>query len=477
GAMNPDTTLNLLEQDDTDVSMQLVQAQDVIGSGGALTLTDQNGNPVAENERVAIAQNGTVVADGDYGFRLTTAPGDGLYVNYGLKALDIHAGQTLVLAEHAGAQGAAADMSAAISGEGNLGINTAGLVSLSNASNRYSGETQVQAGTLRTDADGALGNTSALVISDGALADLNGTTQTAGRLTGEAGSTLALNGGSLTLQNGGTSQGSLTGAGHLGVAGGVLTIDGANAGLSATTTIESAAEVVLNDAQGAGSGNVIDDGTLTLNGVTGELLNSLSGAGIVDVAQASAVAVSGENQSFSGQFRIDADSAMTVTDAANLGTASVTDNGLLTVATDSDWTLSHTVSGSGNLNKQGSGTLTLTAASVAYSGTTDITGGELALGADADGAVAMASQQVNIHDGAMLSGFGSTAGDMDIRQGGTLAVANTTVGGNLHNGGTVLMNQPGAQPGNQLVVNGNYTGNNGLMAFNTELGDDQSATD
>ncbi|MDF3831343.1 MULTISPECIES: autotransporter outer membrane beta-barrel domain-containing protein, partial [unclassified Pseudocitrobacter] len=41
----------------------------------------------------------------------------------------------------------------------------------------------------------------------------------------------------------------------------------------------------------------------------------------------------------------------------------------------------------------------------------------------------------------------------------------------------VLMNQPGAQPGNQLVVNGNYTGNNGLMAFNTELGDDQSATD
>ncbi|MEC5376745.1 autotransporter barrel domain-containing lipoprotein, partial [Pseudocitrobacter sp. MW920760] len=103
GAMNPDTTLNLLEQDDTDVSMQLVQAQDVIGSGGALTLTDQNGNPVAENERVAIAQNGTVVADGDYGFRLTTAPGDGLYVNYGLKALDIHAGQTLVLAEHAGA--------------------------------------------------------------------------------------------------------------------------------------------------------------------------------------------------------------------------------------------------------------------------------------------------------------------------------------------------------------------------------------
>ncbi|RAU50850.1 autotransporter outer membrane beta-barrel domain-containing protein [Pseudocitrobacter sp. RIT415] len=477
GAANPDTTLNLLEQDDTNVSVQLVQAQDVTGSGGALTLTDQSGNAVVENERIAIAQNGTVVADGKYGFRLTTAPGDGLYINYGLQALDIHAGQTLILAERVGAQGAAADMSAAISGEGNLGINTAGLVSLSNAGNSYSGETQVQAGTLRTDADGALGNTSALLIRDGATADLNGTTQTAGQLSADAGSTLALNGGSLTLQNGGASLGSLTGAGNLGVAGGVLTIDGVNAGLSATTTIESAAEVVLNNAQGAGSGNVVNDGALTLNGVTGELLNSLSGAGIVDVAQASDVAVTGDNPSFSGQFTINTDSAMTVTEAANLGTASVKNDGLLTVATNSDWTLSPAVSGSGDLNKQGSGTLTLTADSAEYTGNTDITGGELALGADAAHAVAMASQQVNIHSGAMLSGFGRTAGDMDVRQGGTLAVANTTVGGNLNNSGTVLMNQPGVQPGNQLMVNGNYTGNNGLIAFNTELGDDQSATD
>ena len=125
-----------------------------------------------------IAQNGTVVAEGDYGFRLTTAPGDGLYVNYGLKALNIHGGQKLTLAEHGGAYGATADMSAKIGGEGDLAINTVRQVSLSNGQNDYQGATYVQMGTLRTDADGALGNTRELNISNAAIVDLNGSTQT-----------------------------------------------------------------------------------------------------------------------------------------------------------------------------------------------------------------------------------------------------------------------------------------------------------
>lgn len=46
---------------------------------------------------------------------------DGLYVNYGLKALNIHGGQKLTLAEHGGAYGATADMSAksVVKGSGN----------------------------------------------------------------------------------------------------------------------------------------------------------------------------------------------------------------------------------------------------------------------------------------------------------------------------------------------------------------------
>ncbi|HBE5192673.1 TPA: autotransporter outer membrane beta-barrel domain-containing protein [Escherichia coli] len=61
--------------------------------------------------------------------------------------------------------------------------------------------------------------------------------------------------------------------------------------------------------------------------------------------------------------------------------------------------------------------------------------------------------------------------------GGTLRVAKTTIGGNLENGGTVQMNSEGGKPGNVLTVNGNYTGNNGLITFNATLGGDNSPTD
>lgn len=65
-----------------------------------------------------------------------------------------------------------------------------------------------------------------------------------------------------------------------------------------------------------------------------------------------------------------------------------------------------------------------------------------------------------------MSGNVTTAGDMNVMPGGALRVAKTTIGGNLENGGTVQMNSEGGKPGNVLTVNGNYTGNNGLMTFN-----------
>ncbi len=76
-----------------------------------------------------------------------------------------------------------------------------------------------------------------------------------------------------------------------------------------------------------------------------------------------------------------------------------------------------------------------------------------------------------------MSGNVTTAGDMNVMPGGALRVAKTTIGGNLENGGTVQMNSEGGKPGNVLTVNGNYTGNNGLMTFNATLGGDNSPTD
>ena len=82
---------------------------------------------------------------------------DGLYVNYGLKALNIHGGQKLTLAEHGGAYGATA---------GYVGKNR--WVKGSRQSIRCDrfrfptvrttirGNLRSDGGTLRTDADGDL---------------------------------------------------------------------------------------------------------------------------------------------------------------------------------------------------------------------------------------------------------------------------------------------------------------------------------
>lgn len=365
-----------------------MKAQTVIGSGGSLTLRDLQGDEVEADKTLHIAQNGTVVAEGDYGFRLTTAPGDGLYVNYGLKALNIHGGQKLTLAEHGGAYGATADMSAKIGGEGDLAINTVRQVSLSNGQNDYQGATYVQMGTLRTDADGALGNTRELNISNAAIVDLNGSTQTVETFTGQMGSTVLFKEGALTVNKGGISQGELTGGGNLNVTGGTLAIEGLNARYNALTSISPNAEVSLDNTQGLGRGNIANDGLLTLKNVTGELRNSISGKGIVSATARTDVELDGDNSRFVGQFNIDTGSALSVNEQKNLGDASVINNGLLTISTERSWAMTHSISGSGDVTKLGTGI-----------------------------------------------------------------------------------------PGNVLTVNGNYTGNNGLMTFNATLGGDNSPTD
>lgn len=374
-ANNPLTTLNLLEHDDSHVGVQLVKAQTVIGSGGSLTLRDLQGDEVEADKTLHIAQNGTVVAEGDYGFRLTTAPGDGLYVNYGLKALNIHGGQKLTLAEHGGAYGATADMSAKIGGEGDLAINTVRQVSLSNGQNDYQGATYVQMGTLRTDADGALGNTRELNISNAAIVDLNGSTQTVETFTGQMGSTVLFKEGALTVNKGGISQSELTGGGNLNVTGGTLAIEGLNARYNALTSISPNAEVSLDNTQGVGRGNIANDGLLTLKNVTGELRNSISGKGIVSATARTDVELDGDNSRFVGQFNIDTGSALSVNEQKNLGDASVINNGLLTISTERSWAMTHSISGSGDVTKLGTGILTLNNDSAAYQGTTDIVGG------------------------------------------------------------------------------------------------------
>ncbi len=100
--------------------------------------------------------------------------------------------------------------------------------------------------------------------------------------------------------------------------------------------------------------------------------------------------------------------------------------------------------------------------------------GEIAFGSDS--AINMASQHINIHNSGVMSGNVTTAGDVNVMLRGHCVSLKPQSAATLENGGTVQMNSEG-KPGNVLTVNGNYTGNNGLMTFNATLGGDNSPTD
>lgn len=89
------------------------------------------------------------------------------------------------------------------------------------------------------------------------------------------------------------------------------------------------------------------------------------------------VELDGDNSRFVGQFNIDTGSALSVNEQKNLGDASVINNGLLIISTERSWAMTHSISGSGDVTKLGTGILTLNNDSAAYQGTTDIVGGEI----------------------------------------------------------------------------------------------------
>lgn len=490
------TALSILEQDDTNTQLQLaVSDAPVQGNGGNLALKDQHGNLITDATTAGIVQNGNAVALGTYDYRLTSGEhNDGLYVGYGLTQVELLGSGSQALSLYTtNKTGSAADLSAKVTGSGDLAIDTglANSVSLSNLDNDYTGNTEVRSGTLLMLNDNVLGNTSRLSLASDTTLDMNGHSQTVGELNAVAGSLLNLNGGDLTLSHGGVSEGELAGNGSLTIDAATLTINGANSGLAATINIASGSQALLNNAVGLGNGNIINAGLLTLDGATGEMTNALSNAGRVELQNNSDITLSGDNSQFSGLFSINSGSQLTVSQSEQLGSATVTNDGFLVLDTLDDWALTNSVTGNGHLTKNGTGVVSFTAAT-AYIGQTDINAGGLVLGSR-EAPMTLTSQQVNIADGAFMRGFGGVAGTVD-NQGAlyvgipAVSVASLsapllphgdvfTVGGDLNNGGTVYIGNQTSEAGNRLVVEGDYTGNNGLLHFNTALGDDNSVTD
>lgn len=421
-ALPPDT-LALTMQDDANPILKLAGSLGTVsGYGSNLDLLKADGTTMSDPTYSDVIQKGQVAANATFDFGLTSgASDDGLYINYGLKKLNlVTSGADALVINANGASGASADLAARVTGGGDLTIaaGSGHTVSLSNMRNDYTGVTFVHSGTLRAESDNILGNTSELRQAGDARVDLNGYSQTAGRFNTDAGAVTDFNGGSLTTLNGGTVSGTLTGAGELIVNNGILTVSTANTGMTASTTLRQGAEVAINETSGIGSGDIFNSGLLSLNGAQGVMANNITG--------------------------------------------------------------------SGDLHKNGAGLVALTRASAQYTGHTDITGGGLQLGDRATN-VLLASDTVNVAQGAAFGGFGGTAGD--VNNAGAFSLGDLSspltgdpqtfmVGNNLTNSGFITLSQPGTSTaGNILQVKGDYTGNGGTLRLNTQLGDDNSLTD
>lgn len=375
--------LQLTQQDDglQSTSMQLINAAgaEVLGSGGGLSLVDQNGKVLSNGLKSQIMQDGTHVANANYDWKLTTngptGHADGLYLNYGLTEVELlgTGTTTLVLYGVAGKEenSPANDLSAKIIGSGDLAISAAnGTVSLSNPENSYTGVTSVTSNsTLKLGADSALGKTSSVKLADGAVLNLNNHSQEIGTLLSSAGSVVDFAQSSkLVIANSenaeSLSAGRLKGSGQLVVEKGILKVEGANGDFHAATSIDAGAKVQINSASGLGNEDIQNNGKLILTNIAkpedlgnpnnpntylgfDKFANQLAGSGDLKIEN-STVSLAGDNSAFNGCIAIDQNSDVAAFKNANLGTGAIANNGKLEFLFDEENSLiNNALSGNG----------------------------------------------------------------------------------------------------------------------------------
>jgi len=288
------------------------------------------------------------------------------------------------------------------------------------------GKTNIVSGTL----------TKSGVLSDDSGASAAGSFEKLGAGTLILSGTNTYTGG--TVISAGTLQ--IASDANLGGSAGAITLDGGALAITASSTIARA--MVVN----AGNGSVdVDTGDIvTLTGV-------VSGAGDLELTGSGTVILTGTNTNTgntlvkAGTLQVSSDQnlgassagvtldggALAITASSTIARAMVVNagNGSVDVDTGDIVTLTGVVSGAGDLELTGSGTVILTGTNT-HTGATNLTSGLLSL----DGSTA--SSTITVASGTELSGSGSTTG-------------NVIINGNI---------APGASPGT-LSVAGDFTMN------------------
>jgi outer membrane autotransporter protein len=311
-------------------------------------------------------------------------------------------------------------------------------------SNTYTGGTEVRAGTLSVSSDANLGAAAGgLTFNGGALATTASfdsaravTLTQAGAITVAAGTSLGLQGaigGTGTLQKLGAGTLTLTGANSYGntqVLAGTLVGDAA----SVRGDLANEGSVVFKQATDASyAGYISGNGSMVKQGA-GEL--TLTG-------------ISGQN------WRIDA-GILTARAGRYTGNTMIASGATLHFDQTAGSSYDSVLSGAGQLTKTGTGALTLTADSSAFTGSTDVQAGTLMvlnkLGGDAS------------ITGGLLYITGELDGNAAISGGGTLFNGGRITGNATLAGGVLL-----AEQGSQLSIGGDLTLDSATQV-NVELG-------
>ncbi len=410
---------------DGTLEKQIIAAT-TLGTGAAsgtnYTVVDELGNTISPTGTKLIT-DGSATTLGEAKYRYTaktgTAPnGAGLYLGYGLDEIEsTHATSAISINSVSSTD---KTLGVLLSGSG-AGFTFEGgeTITLARASgNTYTGKTVINdVGTqIIFGADNSFGQTSELSFGNGTSVNMVGFDQTVGALNTVANSALILNGSDFTVSHdrGVTTSAiagenvlrSGTGISSLNFTSGTATVSGANTNLTSNTTVNLENTTVLNingttvlgnafTGLGMANINVGTGAVFNLYSVSGNVNNILSGEGRIVAADGNVnITLAADNAGFTGIWDLDVSGAqMTLTNAQGLGSASVIEMAAgttlnLNVATADSFVLSNvagtvgSLSGAGQIQKTGTGTVTLAHANTGFTGQAIINNGTLKLQAD-----------------------------------------------------------------------------------------------